>query len=98
MFDIIKNAMPVLAIISILTGLIVEALKKCLDEFKVTYKANLLAALVAIVLSLGYCCGYIVLTGATLTGELVVNGIVLILMSWLTAMLGYDKIKQTLGV
>lgn len=97
MMDIMKNAMPVLAVISALTGLTVEALKKIFTELKLEYKSNVLAAIVSVIITLAYCGGYVVLAGESITAPLVVNAIVLMFLSWLTAMLGYDKIKQTLS-
>lgn len=74
-----------LMIVSILTGLFTEGIKKLLEESKKTYKANFLAGGVAVVLSVLVGSGYIILIDAQ------------ILLSWLSAMVGYDKVIQSLG-
>lgn len=94
MIDILKDSMPVVAVIATMTGLVTEALKK----MGLNLKANILAACTALVLSLAYCGGYVLLNYSEITPELIVKGVVLVLMSWLVSMIGYDKIKQTLGV
>jgi uncharacterized membrane protein YkgB len=83
--------------VSLLTGLMVEALKKLLDEHNKIYRTNTLAGIVAIVLSVAVFAGYIVLTGSTFNSALVVYLIALVFLSWLCAMLGYDKVIQTLS-
>ena len=50
-----------LMIVSILTGLFTEGIKKLLEESKKTYKANFLAGGVAVVLSVLVGNGYIIL-------------------------------------
>lgn len=81
-----------LMIISALTGLVTEAVKKILDEHGKKYLSNTLAGIVAAVLSLLVGVGYIVLAGITFTMQIVVCIIALILLSWLCAMVGYDKV------
>lgn len=98
MNELIKNAMPALALISILTGLITEGIKKVLDELGGDYKSNLLACIVSSVVTLAYMASLVILESAVVNAEFLLRGFVLMLLSWLTSMLGYDKIKQTIGV
>lgn len=87
-----------LMIVSILTGLFTEGIKKLLEESKKTYKANFLAGGVAVVLSVLVGSGYIILIDAQINSKmLAVYLIALILLSWLSAMVGYDKVIQSLG-
>lgn len=85
-----------LALVSGLTTLTVEGIKKILDESKIPYKSNLLAGIVAIVLS---CCAVIadmLYFGKTFTVQ---TGVILVcfaFLSWLCSMVGFDKIKQLL--
>lgn len=47
-----------LALISVLTSLTVEAIKKILNEKKVEYSSNLLAVIVSTILTVALCVGY----------------------------------------
>jgi len=85
-----------LAGISVLTSLTVQALKKILDEKGVTYSSNILAVVVAIVLTLAISIGYVVYTSVAVTPQVVVTVIALMFLSFLTATVGYDKVVQAL--
>lgn len=86
-----------LLIVSTLTGLVTEAVKKTLVEFDKTYKANTLAGIVAAVLSAAVGASYIILTNSVFTSQMVVYLIAMIFMSWLCAMVGYDKVIQAIS-
>lgn len=81
-----------LMVISTLTSLVTEAVKKILTERETKYNANALAGIVAVILSAGVGAGYIILTGMSFTSQIVVCIIALMFMSWLCAMVGYDKV------
>lgn len=83
--------------ISILTGLATEAVKKILTDLNKTYRANILAGLVSLVLSIAVGIGYIIVTNATFTAQIVVYLVALVFMSWLCAMVGYDKVIQAIS-
>ena len=55
---------------------------------------NLIAGIVAVVLSVAIAAAYIIMMEATLTAKLAVYLIALMLFSWLGAMLGFDKVTQ----
>lgn len=76
-----------LLMVSVLTSLAVQALKSILDEQGWSYAPNTLAGAVAVVL--GIAVG--IITGCSLAAV-----IALVFLSWLCAMLGYDKVKQAL--
>lgn len=97
MEEMIKNSMPTLALISVLTGLITEGIKQMLNEVGGEYKSNVLACIVSVVVTLGYMASLVILESAVINAEFLFRGLVLMLLSWLTSMLGYDKIKQTIG-
>jgi hypothetical protein len=86
-----------LLIISTLTGLVTEAVKKIMTEHNVTYRANTLAGLVAFILSIviGVC--YTIVTGAGFTSQTIVCIVAHVFMSWLCAMIGYDKVIQAIS-
>ena len=84
-------------IVSALTGLVTEAIKKIIAERNATYRANTLAGLVSLVLSAVVGTGYILLSGIGFTTQVIVYLIALLFMSWLCAMVGYDKVMQTIS-
>lgn len=86
-----------LLVISTLTGLVTEAIKKIMTERNVDYRANTIAALVSLVLSAAVGVGYIFLYNISFTTQIVVYLIALVFMSWLCAMIGYDKVMQTIS-
>ena len=79
-----------------MTTLMTEAVKKWLDDLEFSYKPNILAGIQAIIVSVivGTC--WKVITGTKITPELIAWAVILIILSWLCAMVGYDKVKQTL--
>lgn len=86
-----------LLVVSVLTSLCTEAVKKVFEEFALKYSANLIAGICAVVVSILCSVGYIVFTEVAVTSQIVVCLIALIIMSWLCAMLGYDKVMQALA-
>jgi len=88
--------MVLLAAAATLTGLVTEAIKKMIgDKFK--FSSNILAAIVSIVVAGAVCAVHIIMHDVTLDTKVWVQIVVLVIMSWLSAMLGFDKIKQTIA-
>ncbi len=83
--------------VSIATGLFTEALKKLFDECGKVYKSNILAGVVSVVLSLAAGAGYIIMVETQLNAKMAVILIALVLLSWLCAMVGYDKVMQAIS-
>ena len=83
-----------LAILATFTSLVVEGVKKLLDEKGVHYSSNLLAVIVSVVSTLIVSILYIVYTSTPFTAQVVVIVIALMIFSFLSATVGYDKIKQ----
>lgn len=81
-----------LMVISTLTSLVTEAIKKILVEHNVKYSANTLVGVVAAVLSVAVGVGYIFFTGTEFTAQIIIGLIALIFISWLCSMVGYDKV------
>lgn len=81
---------------SILTGLVTQAVKTILGEYDLTYRANTLAGIIALVLSAAIGAGYALLTGIGFTTQVIVCVVALVFMSWLCAMVGYDKVVQAI--
>ena len=82
---------------SVLTSLTTEAIKKILDERGSKYSANILAAILSVVFAIGISIAYIVMYNITFSPQIVVYMIALVLLSFLCATLGYDKVVQTIS-
>ena len=83
-----------LALISVLTSLTVEAIKKILNEKQVEYSSNLLAVIVSTILTVALCVGYTLYFGEPFTIQKVIIMIALTFLSFLSATVGYDKVKM----
>lgn len=87
--------LTLLLVVSTLTSLVVEALKKFLGENK-KYSSNMLAGLVAIVLSVAVGICYFILFEVAFSAQFVIYIVALVLIGWICSMLGYDKVVQIL--
>lgn len=85
-----------LALTSALTTLTTEAVKNSIPEGS-KYSKNILAGVVAIVIGVLVSIGYCVLTHTKPTSEVIVYAVSLVALSWICAMVGYDKVVQTLS-
>ena len=86
-----------LLIVSTLTGLFTEAIKAWLQERGKKYYSNALAGYVAVGLSVLVSFGYVILTETAVNAKMAVYLIALMLLSWLAAMVGYDKVIQAIS-
>lgn len=86
-----------LALISVLTTLTTECIKTFCKKTETPYVANIIAAISSIVLSAVICVIYpIVMTGATLSPQLIFTGIVMAFFGVLCATLSYQKVIEAL--
>ena len=83
-----------LAGIAGLTSLTVQALKKLLDEKGAKYSSNLLAVVVAVILTAAVSWGYVIYNSVTVTPQVCITMIALMYLSFLSATVGFDKVKQ----
>lgn len=83
-----------LAIISVLTTLTVEAIKKLMGDRK--YSSNLLAAIVAVILTIAISVCYMIYYAISITPQSIVVILALTFLSFLSSTVGFDKIKQLL--
>ncbi len=88
--------LTLLLLVSALTVLTVEGIKKLLNESGRSYHSNLLAGMTAIVLSFCVGIGYEIFIRAGVTGQEILYLIALIFLSWLCSMVGYDKVVQAI--
>lgn len=86
-----------LLVVSVLTSLFTEAIKKWLQERDKKYYPNALAGYVSIGLSIAIGIAYVIVTGAAINAQMAVYLIALVLLSWLCAMVGYDKVIQAIS-
>lgn len=85
-----------LLIVSTLTGLCTEAIKKWMQERKLTYYANALAGYVAVGLSVFITVAYVIFTETAFNTKMAVLMLALMFLSWISAMVGYDKVVQAI--
>lgn len=78
---------------SAISGLIVEAIKKLIND-KANLSYNLLAIIVSLVLGVGGTLTYYQLSGVPFTVNNVIYSVLLGLASGVGSMVGYDKVKQ----
>lgn len=78
--------------ISTSTSLVTEAVKKVLTICNIKYHADILAGIVAAVLSVGVGIGYVFFESIGFTAQSIVCIVALTFMSWLGSMVGYDKV------
>lgn len=86
-----------LLLISILTNLTVEGIKKVLNKTDAKYSSNLLAVIVSIALALAVCGAYMIVNDIAITAKIGVEITALTYVSFLIATVGYDKVMQMLG-
>ena len=86
-----------LLLVSATIGLVTEAAKKILDDLNKTYRSNILAGIVSLVVSTAACVGYILYIGGAFTTPVIVEIVAFVVASWLCAMVGYDKVIQTIS-
>lgn len=85
-----------LFVISILTNLTVEGIKKIANKKAANYSANVLAAVTAVVISVVVSVGYLVCTETAFNAKIAVELIALMYLSFLVATNGYDKVIQAI--
>ena len=86
-----------LGIVSTLTSLVTEAVKKILIEHEINYCANTLTGIVAAILSIAIGISYIVIANVGFTAQSIVCIIAMSFISWLCSMIGYDKVIQVIN-
>ena len=84
-------------ITSTMTGLATEAIKKILAEYNKSYYANTLAGIVSVILSVAIGVGYMTLSNVSFTSQSIIYLVALVFISWLCAMVGYDKVVQAIS-
>jgi hypothetical protein len=84
-------------LVSMFTGLTTEAVKTVLTARNVQYNANVLSGIVSAALSVAVGVGYTVLSEIPFSYQTIVCIVALVFLSWLCAMVGYDKVIQVIS-
>lgn len=92
-----ETSIVLLAITTSLTSLSVEAVKKTfsLDSKKISY--NILAAVISVICGLFVSLAYIIIADISVTPQIIIYIICLVLASWISSMVSYDKVIQTIN-
>lgn len=85
-----------LLIVSVITNLTVEGIKKMLKGTKVKYSSNILAAILSILVACAVSVIYLIMTDTVFTMKIGVEIIVLMYLGFLVSTVGYDKVFQIL--
>ena len=86
--------MTMLFAVSVANGLLTESIKKVLDEFEKTYSSNVIAGMVSVCIGGFTCYAHAMFSGTEVSDLLVITYIAFVIMSWVCAMVGYDKVMQ----
>ena len=85
--------MFLLTISAVVTSLITEAIKKTISD-----KApNIVALIASIAVGAGVPIGYLIINKLTITSQDIVYMIARVVLTWLCATLGYDKVVQAIA-
>jgi len=83
-----------LLIVSVLTNLTVEGIKKLLDGTTVKYSSNLLAAVSSVIISCAVCVIYLIMNDIAFSLKVGIEIVILMYLGFLTSTVGYDKVVQ----
>lgn len=83
-----------LLIVSVVTNLTVEGIKKLLDGTKVKYSSNVLSAILSVVITCVVCVIYLIMNDMAFTLKIGVEIAILMYLGFLVATVGYDKVVQ----
>lgn len=89
--------MVMLLACSLLTTLTVEGIKNMTKDIPMRFGNNIVAAGVAIILALAISCGYNAYMAFAFDAKFWIAVCGLVFLSWLCAMVGYDKVIQALA-
>ena len=85
-----------LLIVSVITNLTVEGIKKLLDGTMVKYSSNVLAAVLSVLIACAVSVIYLIMTDTVFTMKIGVEIVVLMYLGFLISTVGYDKVIQML--
>lgn len=83
-----------LLIVSIVTNLTVEGIKKLLDGTTIKYSSNVLAAVSSVVIACAVSVIYLIMNDLAFSLKVGVEIVILMYLGFLTSTVGYDKVVQ----
>jgi len=83
-----------LLIVSVVTNLTVEGIKKLLDGTTVKYSSNVLAAVSSVIISCAVCVIYLIMNDIVFSLKVGVEIVILMYLGFLISTVGYDKVVQ----
>lgn len=89
--------LTILFICATVTSLVTEGIKRFLEELRISYVANILVLVVALIIGIIAAALYYINAGIPFTVINIVYLILLGIANWLCAMFGYDKVMQTIS-
>lgn len=92
----ISFILTALLIVSAITNLSVEGIKKLLDGSNVKYSSNILAAILSVVIACVVSVVHLIMTDTAFTTKIGVEIAILMYLGFLVSTVGYDKVVQTL--
>lgn len=92
----VETFLTLLTLCSIATGLLTEGVKKFLDSVNVKYTSNIVVLFVSVVVGAGVIVTYYAMNETIITNHQLIFTVLMIVFNWLGAMLGYDKVIQTI--
>ena len=85
-----------LLVVSLLTNLTVEGIKKLLEGSNKTYSSNILAAILSTVIAGAVCVIYLIMNDVAFSLKIGVEVVILMYLGFLVSTVGYDKVIQTI--
>lgn len=85
-----------LLVVSLLTNLTVEGIKKLLDGTTAKYSSNVLAAIISTLIAGGACAVYLIMDDIAFSLKIGVEIVILMYLSFLVSTVGYDKVIQAI--
>ena len=89
--------LEILALISVITTLTTQCIKTFCKKAEKPYVSNIIAAIVAVIISGVVCVAYpVIMQAEPLSPQLIFTGVVMAFFSVLCATLSYEKVKEAL--
>ena len=84
-------------IVSVLTNLTVEGIKKILNNTTIKYSSNVIAVITSIVISAIVCDIYLIMNDLVFTVKIGIQIVILVYLGFLVSTVGYDKVAQMIN-
>lgn len=84
-------------IVSVLTNLTVEGIKKILNNTTIKYSSNAIAVITSIVISVIVCAVYLIMNDLVFTVKIGIQIVILVYLGFLVSTVGYDKVVQMIN-